>query len=208
MSPYAYVGNNPMKYIDPDGRQIWPVGPLLGTNNPVMSAMGRNAIMMSNADKVVRVLPKEEHHLMPRSLKGNEVVKAAREGGFKLEGKENRIPVDKFNRATGEGQHGKHSNYTEQMEKKLDAFSEKKPNFTPEQAAKAVREIISDAKNDIQNNPGTKINDLRLNEMVVPSDNTKVSQPKIASPAQQYEDAKYARDDARWREMVNAGLTS
>ena len=26
ISPYAYVANNPLKYIDPDGKRIWPSG--------------------------------------------------------------------------------------------------------------------------------------------------------------------------------------
>jgi hypothetical protein len=171
-----------------------------------MSAMGRNAIMMSNADKVVRILPKEEHHLMPRSLKGNDVVRAAREGGFKLDGKENKMPLDKFNRATGEGQHGKHSNYTEQIKDKLVDYEKRNPNFSPEEAVKFVREIISKAKNDIESNPSTKINDLKLNEMALPSDNTKVSKPVIVSPPQEKENQENARRQQRLNEMIKAGL--
>ncbi len=57
--------------------------------------------MFGTADKVVKALPKEEHHIIPRSLGKHDVVKAAREGGFKLEGKENKMTVDKFSKALG-----------------------------------------------------------------------------------------------------------
>ena len=108
ISPYAYCLSNPIKLIDPDGKvaQIPPF--FLGTANPLVTT-GSRMTMLGTADKVVKALPKEEHHIIPRSLGKHDVVKAAREGGFKLEGKENKMTVDKFSKATGEGQHGKTS---------------------------------------------------------------------------------------------------
>jgi len=178
-----------IKFIDPDGRQVM-LPPVLGGMNPVM--LGTNTPLLGAADLVkvggetvaktgvTRVAGKtESHHLIPRSLKGNEVVKAARDGGFKLDGKGNRTAVEKFSKSTGEGQHGKHSNYTRQIENKLKEFGEKNPNATPEQAAKAVEKISGDAASDIKNNPDIKINDLKLNEVTAPTDNTKVVTPQI-----------------------------
>lgn len=183
VSPYAYCENNPTNRIDPDGKQIiippTLLGmnpPLLGTSNPMM-ATGRNIGMLGTADKVVRALPKESHHIIPRSLKGNDVIKAAKEGGFKLDGKGNRISVDKFSKATGKGQHARHPNYTEQIKDQLLNRLKENPQMTPKQAVDVVNRIKSSARNAIQNNPNTKINDLKLEQQVAPMDNTKIPKP-------------------------------
>ena len=183
MSPYVYCANNPMKFVDSDGKQliIPPTffgmnPPILGTSNPII-ATGRNIGMLGTSDKIVKALPKEEHHIIPRSLKGNDVIKTAKEGGFKLEGKGNKISVDKFSKATGEGQHAKHPNYTRQIEQNLKEAFNKNPRMTPEQAVDVVKEISSKAKNAIENNPNIKINDLKLEQQVLPMDNTKILKP-------------------------------
>ena len=183
MSPYVYCANNPMKFVDSDGKQliIPPTffgmnPPILGTSNPII-ATGRNIGMLGTSDKIVKALPKEEHHIIPRSLKGNDVIKTAKEGGFKLEGKGNKISVDKFSKATGEGQHAKHPNYTRQIEQNLKEAFNKNPRMTPEQAVDVVKEISSKAKNAIENNPNIKINELKLEQQVLPMDNTKILKP-------------------------------
>ena len=177
-SPYTYCLGNPVKYIDPNGRaaQIPPF--LWGTANPLMTT-GSRITMLGTADKVVRTLPKEEHHIIPRSLGKHDVVKAAREGGFKLEGKENKITVDKFSKATGEGQHGKHPRYTKQLEKKLDNFAKENPKASPEQSADFIKGEVSNAKNAIESNPNTKINDLELKNLTLPTDGIKVIKPRV-----------------------------
>lgn len=187
VSPYAYCLNNPVKFVDPDGKQVFfgmnmPFSPLLGISDPIMISnkpiVTETMVRMGRA--TTEVLGKtESHHLIPRSLKGNEVVRSAREGGFKLEGKENKIPVEKFNKITGEGQHGKHPNYTNQIKEQIKDFKKENPNFTSEQAAKAVREIKNDAKNIIRNTPDVKINDLKLNEITLPIDNTRITTPLV-----------------------------
>ena len=109
----------------------------------------------------------------------HDVVKAAREGGFKLEGKENKITVDKFSKATGEGQHGKHPRYTKQLEKKLDNFAKENPKASPEQSADFIKGEVSNAKNAIESNPNTKINDLELKNLTLPTDGIKVIKPRV-----------------------------
>ena len=176
ISPYAYCVNNPISLIDPDGKaaQIPPF--FLGTANPLVT-MGSRMTMLGTADKVVKALPKEEHHIIPRSLGKHDVVKAAREGGFKLEGKENKMTVDKFSKATGEGQHGKHPKYTEQLRKEFNEYLKENPKASPEESANFVRGQVSNARNAIENNPNTKVNDLELKSLTLPTDGIKVIKP-------------------------------
>ncbi|MEY8709074.1 RHS repeat-associated core domain-containing protein, partial [Bacteroides faecichinchillae] len=175
-SPFIYCNDCPVKYIDPDGNstQIPPF--VFGGANPILTT-GSRITMLGTTDKVLRLLPKEQHHIIPRSLKGNEVVKSAREGGFKIEGKENKISVDKFNKSTGEGQHGKHPNYTNQIRNKLEKFQEKNPNASPEQSVSFIKETVSGTKNVIESNPNTKINDLEIKGLSLPIDQLKVVKP-------------------------------
>lgn len=200
-SPYMYVGNNPLKYIDLDGKQ-WGIPPaLLGTNNPI-APLGRTATMLSSSDKIVRVVPRiNEHHAMSQQFKGNPVIEAAREVGFKFEGKENKIQLEQFSKATGKGTHGNHPKYNEQISKILDGFSEKNPNYSPEQALKFVREQVQNIKNIIENNSTTKINDLKLNglnnsiNISQPSDNTKVNVIRVDSPTDNHPIQPWKYDD-------------
>lgn len=46
--------------------------------------------------------------------------------------------------------------------------------MTPKEAVDVVKDVQSSAKNAIESNPNTKINDLKLEQQVVPVDNTKV----------------------------------
>lgn len=47
----------------------------------------------------------------------------------------------------------------------------------PEQSAKFVRGQVSNAKNAIENNSNTKINDLELKNTTLPTDEIKVTKP-------------------------------
>ena len=171
---YNYCIGNPVKLVDKDG-ELPQIPPILGWTNPILST-GSRIGMLGTADKVVRALPKEEHHIIPKSLKKNPIVNEARKGGFKLDGKENKIKLDKFNKATGEGQHGKHPQYTEQIRKKLDT---KGNDLTPQKAVDVVRDVVKQTKEVIQNNPETKVNDLKLNQQIVPTDNLKTDKPDL-----------------------------
>ena len=174
---YNYCRNNSVKLIDPDGMtaQIPPF--FLGTSNPIITA-GSRMTMLGTVDKVVKTLPKQEsHHLISKSLKGNKTLETGRKGGFKLDGKENRLTVDKFSRITGKGQHGKHGNYTNQLRKKLEKFWQENPDASPEQCAEFIRQIVSEAKDIIESNPDAKINDLDLGGWALPVDELKVIKP-------------------------------
>ena len=108
------------------------------------------------------------------------MVKAARKGGFKLEGEENKLSLEKFIKATGEGRHAKHPRYTEQLRKKFENFMDNNKNASPKHCAKYVRKELLKTKKIIENNPNTKINDLKLEDIILPTDvikNSKVLRP-------------------------------
>jgi RHS repeat-associated protein len=164
ISPYAYCANNPVKYLDPDGKQFFvPLTPLLGLSDPIL--MSNKPIVTETMSKVGRVTNEttskiEDYHIIPRTLRDNSVVKEARNEGFKFEGKENKISIDKFSKLTSEGQHGNHPSYTKETLNKLSDFQKENPGFTGKDALNAVRNIVKDVKETIKNNPNTKINDL------------------------------------------------
>jgi|GEM_PF-3025593 len=108
---YNFAENKVIDHRELEGLEgVW-FG-LLGSNNspPATTTMLNTAkATIEVGTKTAEVSSKTEyHHLIPRALKNHEVVKAAREEGFKFEGAENKIPVSKFSKATGEGQHGSH----------------------------------------------------------------------------------------------------
>ena len=53
--------------------------------------------------------------------------------------------------------------------------------MTPEQALKVLRDIISNAKSNIENSPNVKINDLQLKMHVIPIDNLRINKIVIVS---------------------------
>ncbi|MBB3187866.1 RHS repeat-associated core domain-containing protein [Microbacter margulisiae] len=183
VSPYAYCSDDPVKNVDPDGKQIF-VSPLLGISDPLL--MGSDEPIITTEKPIIETASKigqegsdkfskiEDHHILPRSLKNNPVIREARNNGFKFEGKENKMPVEKFVRQTGEGQHGNHPNYTEQINNKLSDFQ----NAQGDNATKAVRTIVRNVRQVIQNNPNVKINDLHLMNDVAPIDHTMIKAQK------------------------------
>jgi hypothetical protein len=128
-----------------------------------------------------------DHHIVPENLKNDPVVRLGRQGGFKYDGKENKIPLEQFNKATGEGRHSKHPNYTSEVQQRLNKFQEENPNATPQQAAEFLRNLVKDLQQTINNNPGTKVNDLFSTppSSVSPTDNTgtkPIVDPKTPAP--------------------------
>jgi predicted RNA-binding protein Jag len=80
----------------------------------------------------------EDHHIIPRALKENKIVDKAIKEGFKFDGKENKIPVEKFSRQTGEGQHGNHPKYTEHIKDKISDFVKKIQNLQDSRSWKVL----------------------------------------------------------------------
>lgn len=169
ISPYASRANSPFKYIDEDGRQLFfaspPPTPIFGwsdvilSSKPVVENLGR----VSDSSKPNIQAPTENHHIIPRSL-GRKFtpVKSARRGGFKIDGKENKIPVEIFSRESGTGRHGNHPNYTDEIKKAIN--NEIGKGLNP---LNAVQKVLKMAKEAIENNPNTKINDLKIPVKVI-----------------------------------------
>ncbi|WP_262709331.1 AHH domain-containing protein [Sphingobacterium alkalisoli] len=124
--------------------------------------------------RAVEASKNQDHHIMPRQLKNNEVIRAARDESFKFEGAENRMPVEKFSKTSGEGRHSNHPNYNQEVMDRISKFTKDNPEFTSSDALKFTRNLVKDLKQTIENNPSTKVNDLF--KSVVPAglqDNTR-----------------------------------
>jgi RHS repeat-associated protein len=128
---------------------------------------------VSTQEAEVSTAATESHHVIPRALKNTELVEQARGDGFKFEGQENRIGLEKFSRATGEGQHANHPNYNNAVKNLL-----RQGPANGETPVEFIRNLVSELKSEIKSNPLTKINDLlKTNTVVI--DNTKTRKPEI-----------------------------
>lgn len=132
----------------------------------------------------------QEHHVIPRGVKGNEVVSDAIKEGFKFEGAENKITVEKFSKATGNGRHGNHPSYNKGVLDKLGEFGKAAEGSKTTEGSKTalefLRDLTQDLKETIKNNPDTKINDLfKPQTTTIVIDNTSVKKPELPKPAAQ-----------------------
>jgi hypothetical protein len=120
----------------------------------------------------------QEHHIIPNQWKGHEVVREARQEGFKQDGKENKIDVEKFEKNSGDGRHGNHPEYNKEILRKLTDFEKSNPTRTPKESLDFFRKTVQELKEVINKNSDTKINDLFNANVVTPTDNTRVQQPR------------------------------
>lgn len=130
----------------------------------------------------------EEHHVIPQATKGNQVVQDAIAEGFKFEGAENKITLEKFSRATGNGRHGNHPSYNKGVLEKLGQFGKASEGAKAGEASKTplqfLRNLTQELKETIKNNPDKKVNDLFKSELApVKRDNTSVKKPELPKPA-------------------------
>lgn len=101
ISPYASRANSPFRLVDPDGKQIFFASPppisTLGwtdaiiSSKPIVENLGR----VSENAKPNIPNSSENHHIIPKSLGRNfDAVKDARRSVFKIDGKNNKIPLE------------------------------------------------------------------------------------------------------------------
>ncbi|RYU94334.1 DUF6443 domain-containing protein [Emticicia agri] len=177
-SPYALQENKFGKGIELEGKELAPFSPIFSSSGVLVRPMVAPRIIPNTVplqpSSPVLLPATEEHHISPNALKGHPVVQEARQGGFKQDGKENKIEVEKFNKETGEGRHSNHPEYNKEMFRKLEEFKENNPNRTIDQSTKFVRGSVSDTRNLINSKPDIKINDLFKTNVTMPTDNTKV----------------------------------
>lgn len=178
-STYAFQENKMGMGRELEGLELAPfVNVAFSTSTPVTSTplLGAGDAIKIGVDvggKAAETAGKTEvHHVIPRASKGSEVVQAARKDGFKFEGAENKIPVEKFSKSAETGRHGPHPKYNAAMKDKLDAGPSE--GVSP---VEFIRNLVSETKDLIKNNPDVKINDILKTEVVI--DNTSVPKPDI-----------------------------
>ncbi len=186
MTNYQYASNNPVKNIDLDGLEgiLFSLGNplLLGGSNPVMLGTSETPLIegltkaggeyagkiietrskvSENTSKISETTSETQKHLiMPNQFKNNEVVRTARDNGFKQNSAENKMDVEKFSKSDETGQHANHPQYNKEVGKRIDNFQKSNPDYTGKDAVDFVRNTVKDLKETIKNNPKTKINDL------------------------------------------------
>ena len=139
--------------------------------SPPLLSSGSTFMMAGRTGSIIRATQSEElHHVIPRALRGNDLIKSAEEQGFKFNGPENTIRISKFSRATNTGRHGNHPKYTEKVSQALQQAEGKSG-----EPIDIVRNIVKEFVSKIIKNPNIKINDLKTT-ISCPADNTKVNQ--------------------------------
>ena len=180
-TPYAIQENKMGLGIELEGLELFP-SPLTGVmlSETTKPTIVENTMLKPVVETTVEVGSKiEGHHVIPKALKNNELVKQAIDEGFKFEGNENKIPLPKFNKSTGEGTHGNHPKYTQEVLDKLLEFTKTNENSSPQEVLKFMKDLSSELKEAIKANPDTKVNDLFRSEV---NQNTVIESTGVKKP--------------------------
>ena len=183
VSPYNYAENNPSSGIDLWGLQFF--SPLLGLNNPVLLGSTKPMVMLGTSNplsSIVRVFNRTQwHHLIPKAVKNNPVIRTAIKQGFKFnkKGGENMIPLEQFLKSNGRGTHANHPRWNAEVLTRINRFVEEFPEYSPEQALDFARNLSSELWENIINNQFTKINDLYSVPPIINNDATNVDVPDV-----------------------------
>jgi len=180
-TPYAIQENKIGLGIELEGLELFP-SPLTGVmlSETTKPTIVENTMLKPVVETTVEVGSKiEGHHVIPKALKNNELVKQAIDEGFKFEGNENKIPLPKFNKSTGEGTHGNHPKYTQEVLDKLLEFTKTNENSSPQEVLKFMKDLSSELKEAIKANPDTKVNDLFRSEV---NQNTVIESTGVKKP--------------------------
>ncbi|WP_268849233.1 AHH domain-containing protein [Flavobacterium aestivum] len=179
-STYAFQENKMGMGRELEGLELVPWG-LLGTTEIIRVGTDITGKTSEVAGKT------EIHHLIPRAAKGNDVVKQGIEEGFKFEGAENKMPLEKFSKSTGNGRHGNHPSYNKGVLDKLGEFGKTAEGSKTTEGSKTalefLRNLTQELKETIKNNPDKKINDVLKSE-TSPTviDNTAIKKPELPKP--------------------------
>ncbi len=161
MTNYQYASNNPSTKIDLDGLEgITPTfmfeESAITFESPVENLSRAGGEW--GGEPIAQSSPKFEwHHIIPQALRKLEIIKQAIREGFGFDEMENLTRQEKFSRATGLGRHGSHPKYNNAIAEQLQNASK---NNSGASAADIVRAVANNARQTINNNPGTKINNL------------------------------------------------
>jgi hypothetical protein len=180
-SPYALQENKFGRGIELEGKELAPFSPVFSSNGvlvrPVISPrVIPNSIPLRPSSPVI-LESTQKHHIIPNQQKDHQVVKEARQEGFKQDGEENKINVERYDKNSDEGRHGNHPEYNKEVLRKLTEFEKESPSRTSKEALDFVRKTVKELKETINNKPDTKINDLFKAKTVAPTDNTRVQKP-------------------------------
>ncbi len=93
--------------------------------------------------------------IIPQQYKSHPLVQDAINEGFKFNGQENIISLEKYSKTTNQGRHGNHPAYSDEVAKQLEIMINEKGTAT-----ERINSIINNARTDIEAQPNVKINDL------------------------------------------------
>ena len=107
------------------------------------------------ADKATDVAKMEKHHIIPKQLMDHPLVEEAISEGFKFNGPDNIISLEKYVKNSNTGRHGNHPAYTDKVRQLLNESSNGKGT-----ASERLHNVIDNVRTEIETKPNIKINDL------------------------------------------------